>query len=183
MRSVGWRTTRSASGRSAAAGRRRLQRRRRPVGDRGRRSQPLRGPRLAPGHPALSVARPDLEPALRSRADAKRLRPRPRVPRLVRRGLYRRAAAGAGDPSASPLLHPIPAGMPAMVILAAECDPLFDEARLYAERLRRGARADDVRRGARAWCHALQRDHAPDNWPATAASIPSTRLSAARLGA
>jgi acetyl esterase len=42
----------------------------------------------------------------------------------------------AGDPLASPLLHPVPTGMPAMVILAAECDPLFDEARLYAEKLR-----------------------------------------------
>jgi acetyl esterase len=41
----------------------------------------------------------------------------------------------AGDPLASPLLHSIPASMPAMVILAAECDPLFDEARLYADRL------------------------------------------------
>jgi acetyl esterase len=42
----------------------------------------------------------------------------------------------AADALASPLLHPIPVGMPAMVILAAECDPLFDEARLYAEKLR-----------------------------------------------
>jgi len=40
------------------------------------------------------------------------------------------------DPLASPLLHPVPAGMPAMIILAAECDPLFDEARLYADKLR-----------------------------------------------
>src|SRR5262245_38923584 len=43
---------------------------------------------------------------------------------------------GTRDPLASPLLHAIPAGMPAMVILAAECDPLFDEARLYADKLR-----------------------------------------------
>jgi acetyl esterase len=42
----------------------------------------------------------------------------------------------AGDFLASPLLHPIPAGMPETIILAAECDPLFDEARLYADRLR-----------------------------------------------
>lgn len=36
----------------------------------------------------------------------------------------------------SPLLHPVPKGHPPAVILAAECDPLVDEARLYAERLR-----------------------------------------------
>jgi acetyl esterase len=42
----------------------------------------------------------------------------------------------AADPLASPLLHPVPAGMPEMIILAAECDPLFDEAKLYSERLR-----------------------------------------------
>ncbi len=41
----------------------------------------------------------------------------------------------AGEPLASPLLHPIPAGMPETIILAAECDPLFDEARLYADKL------------------------------------------------
>ncbi len=49
---------------------------------------------------------------------------------------YIDSSGKAGDPLASPLLHPIPAGMPAMVVLAAECDPLFDEARLYAEKLR-----------------------------------------------
>jgi len=42
----------------------------------------------------------------------------------------------AADPLASPLLQPVPAGMPAIVILAAECDPLVDEARLYADKLR-----------------------------------------------
>jgi len=46
------------------------------------------------------------------------------------------AGGRADDPSASPLLHPVSAGMPAMVILAAECDPLVDEARLYAGKLR-----------------------------------------------
>ena len=49
---------------------------------------------------------------------------------------YIGASGKAGDPLASPLLHPIPAGMPAMVVLGAECDPLFDEGRLYAEKLR-----------------------------------------------
>lgn len=50
------------------------------------------------------------------------------------------AAAGSGcradDPLVSPLLHPVPARHPPTVILAAECDPLVDEARLHAERLR-----------------------------------------------
>jgi acetyl esterase len=41
----------------------------------------------------------------------------------------------ARDELASPGLHPIPAGHPATIILAAECDPLFDEARDYANRL------------------------------------------------
>jgi len=41
----------------------------------------------------------------------------------------------ADDPLASPLLHPIPASMPAMIILAAECDPLVDEGRRYAHNL------------------------------------------------
>ena len=49
---------------------------------------------------------------------------------------YIGSSGKAGDPLASPLLHPIPTGMPAMVVLGAECDPLFDEARLYAEKLR-----------------------------------------------
>jgi acetyl esterase len=49
---------------------------------------------------------------------------------------YLGGSGRAGDPLASPLLHPVPAGMPAMVILAPECDPLVDEARRYAERLR-----------------------------------------------
>lgn len=44
-------------------------------------------------------------------------------------------ACRSDDPLVSPLLHPIPAGHPPAVILAAECDPLVDEARLYAERL------------------------------------------------
>jgi len=42
----------------------------------------------------------------------------------------------ARGPLASPLLHPVPSGHPPAVILAAECDPLYDEAILYAERLR-----------------------------------------------
>lgn len=50
------------------------------------------------------------------------------------------ATAGPGcrddDPLISPLLHPVPASHPPTVILAAECDPLVDEARLYAKRLR-----------------------------------------------
>ena len=49
---------------------------------------------------------------------------------------YVRDSKRAGDPLASPLLHPIPAGMPETIILAAECDPLFDEARLYGDKLR-----------------------------------------------
>jgi acetyl esterase len=49
---------------------------------------------------------------------------------------YIGSSGKARDPLASPLLHAIPPGMPAMVILAAECDPLFDEARLYADKLR-----------------------------------------------
>jgi acetyl esterase len=42
----------------------------------------------------------------------------------------------ARDPLASPLLHPVPKDHPPSVVLAAECDPLFDEATLYADRLR-----------------------------------------------
>lgn len=42
----------------------------------------------------------------------------------------------ARDPLASPLLHSVPKGHPPSVVLAAECDPLFDEATLYADRLR-----------------------------------------------
>jgi acetyl esterase len=44
---------------------------------------------------------------------------------------------GRGDhPLASPVLHPIPPRLPRTVILAAECDPLRDEARLYARKLK-----------------------------------------------
>ncbi len=42
----------------------------------------------------------------------------------------------ADDPLVSPALHPAPPGLPPAVILAAECDPLHDEARLWADRLR-----------------------------------------------
>ncbi|MEO3434271.1 alpha/beta hydrolase [Inquilinus sp. CAU 1745] len=41
-----------------------------------------------------------------------------------------------GDPLISPSLHAVPRGMPPTVILAAECDPLRDEAARYAEALR-----------------------------------------------
>jgi acetyl esterase/lipase len=67
----------------------------------------------------------------------------------------------AGDPLASPLLHSIPASMPAMVILAAECDPLFDEARLYADRLH-AARVPTTFVEAPGMVHAFKRDHASD---------------------
>lgn len=43
----------------------------------------------------------------------------------------------AGDPMISPALHDPPRGFPATRILAAECDPLRDEARLFARRLGR----------------------------------------------
>jgi acetyl esterase len=45
-------------------------------------------------------------------------------------------AGNARDPLASPLLHPVPTRHPPAVVLAAECDPLVDEAKLYADRLR-----------------------------------------------
>jgi acetyl esterase len=51
-------------------------------------------------------------------------------------GAYVGPAGDARHPLASPLLHSVAAEHPPAVILAAECDPLFDEARLYAERLR-----------------------------------------------
>lgn len=45
---------------------------------------------------------------------------------------------GAADhPLVSPLLHPIPARLPPAVILAAECDPLRDDARDFAAALRK----------------------------------------------
>lgn len=49
---------------------------------------------------------------------------------------YVGSSSDARDRLASPLLHPVPQGHPPAVILAAECDPLVDEARLYADRLR-----------------------------------------------
>jgi len=49
----------------------------------------------------------------------------------------------AGDPMISPALHDPPPNFPPTRILAAECDPLRDEARLFARRLARlGIRAD-----------------------------------------
>lgn len=50
-------------------------------------------------------------------------------------------ACRSNDPLVSPLLHPVPAGHPPAVVLAAECDPLIDEASLYAERLRKAGAA------------------------------------------
>jgi acetyl esterase len=41
----------------------------------------------------------------------------------------------ARDPLASPFLHPVPKDHPPTIILAAECDPLVDEAKVYARRL------------------------------------------------
>lgn len=49
--------------------------------------------------------------------------------------LYLGTMAEAADPLISPALHPPPPGMPPTVILAAECDPLRDEAQTFAERL------------------------------------------------
>jgi acetyl esterase len=49
---------------------------------------------------------------------------------------YVGSAGNARDPLSSPLLHPVPKGHPPTAVLAAECDPLVDEAKLYAERLR-----------------------------------------------
>jgi acetyl esterase len=49
---------------------------------------------------------------------------------------YVGAGGDARHPMVSPLLHPASKGHPPAVVLAAECDPLFDEAKLYAERLR-----------------------------------------------
>ncbi|HET8728454.1 MAG TPA: alpha/beta hydrolase [Alphaproteobacteria bacterium] len=48
---------------------------------------------------------------------------------------YLGSKAEAADPLISPARHPAPSGMPPTVILAAECDPLADEARTYAGRL------------------------------------------------
>lgn len=48
---------------------------------------------------------------------------------------YLGATAGAADPLISPALHPVPAQMPPTIILAAECDPLVDEAKTYTRRL------------------------------------------------
>ena len=59
-------------------------------------------------------------------------------------GAYIGAAGDARHPSVSPLLHPVPQGHPPTVILAAQCDPLFDEAKLYGERLRQAGVAATV---------------------------------------
>ena len=42
----------------------------------------------------------------------------------------------ADHPLASPILHPVPSRLPKTFILAAECDPLRDEARVYARKLK-----------------------------------------------
>jgi len=49
---------------------------------------------------------------------------------------YIDSGSKADDPRASPLTYPVPPSHPPTVVLGAECDPLFDEARLYAEKLR-----------------------------------------------
>jgi len=49
---------------------------------------------------------------------------------------YIGSGSKADDPRGSPLKYPVPASHPPTVVLGAECDPLFDEARLYADKLR-----------------------------------------------
>ncbi len=49
---------------------------------------------------------------------------------------YVDSAGKADDPRASPLTYRVPPSHPPTIVLGAECDPLFDEARLYAEKLR-----------------------------------------------
>jgi len=44
--------------------------------------------------------------------------------------------ATRSDPRSSPLEAAVPAGLPPTLVLTAECDPLRDEGRAYAERLR-----------------------------------------------
>ncbi len=51
-------------------------------------------------------------------------------------GCYLGAEGRADDPLVSPARHPAPAGLPPTFILAAECDPLRDDALAYADRLR-----------------------------------------------
>jgi acetyl esterase len=48
---------------------------------------------------------------------------------------YVPAATGFDHPELSPALHPVPKGFPATVLFAAECDPLADDAALFARRL------------------------------------------------
>ena len=50
--------------------------------------------------------------------------------------LYAPQAGTRVDPRCSPLFAPIPAGLPPTLIIAAGCDVLADEGRLFAERLR-----------------------------------------------
>jgi acetyl esterase len=51
------------------------------------------------------------------------------------RDLYLAGRTAPDDPHVSPARHPLPAGWPATVLLAAECDPLADDARAFARRL------------------------------------------------
>jgi len=51
------------------------------------------------------------------------------------RGHYLDDAAQASDPRVSPLLAPDVSGLPSALIVAAQCDPLNDEGKAYADRL------------------------------------------------
>lgn len=44
-------------------------------------------------------------------------------------------AEASRHPLVSPVLHPVPKGMPRTLLLVAECDPLRDEAHLFAQQL------------------------------------------------
>ncbi|MEJ7931410.1 alpha/beta hydrolase [Ramlibacter sp. AN1015] len=54
------------------------------------------------------------------------------------RSHYLRTSDDAGDWHASPVLAPRIAGSPPALVVAAQCDPLIDDIRLYVERLRAG---------------------------------------------
>ena len=82
------------------------------------------------------------------------------------RDLYLAGRTPPDDPHVSPARHPLPAGWPPTVLLAAECDPLSDDARTFAGRLA-AAGVDHVLRFGEGMPHIFH-----GGWAAMPATAP-----------
>ena len=87
-------------------------------------------------HQTLLYPSLDITPETPPRADLDDAPMLPRADRIAYLNHYTEGQADPRDPRLSPLRAPSVAGLPPALVITAEHDPLRDEGRRYAERLR-----------------------------------------------